>query len=227
MSWFRTLLLVTMALVASSAAAEGVKVALLPIVVHSQDRADYLQAGLGDMLSSRLSQAKGLSLVRVADLKAATSDLEAARNAARALGARFVIFGSFTSFGDGASLDLQCARTDASDEAARQIFVQSGSLASIIPKIDDLADRVARYVADPVGPAELPAVAAGPAARGAVTRADFDDLRRRLEVLEDANRSKATSASGLPPAPAAGPGIGAQAPADVTAPGSRTGPSTR
>lgn len=227
MSRFRTFLLVVATLTSTSAAAEGVKVALLPVVVHSQDKSDYLQAGVGDMLGSRLAQAGGLSVVRIGDPKAATTDLEAARNAARAVGARFVVFGSFTSFGDGASLDLQCARTDASDEAARQVFVQSGALASIIPKIDDLADRVARYVLDPAAAGELPAVAAGPTSRGAVSRADYDDLRRRIEVLEDANRSKATSASGLPPAPAAGGGIGAPPTGIGATPGSRTGPATR
>lgn len=190
--------------VARPAAAEPSKVLLLPVVVHSQDRADYLQAGVGDMLASRLAQAGGLSLVRVTDPKSATTDLEAARSAARAAGARYVVFGSFTSFGDGASLDLQCAKTDGTEQGARQFFMQSGALGSIIPRLDDLADRVARYVSEPGAAGELPAVSAGSsAARGAVSRAEVDDLRRRVEALEEATRSHATTASGLPPAPKA------------------------
>lgn len=220
----RLAVLATAAALGLEAAAESVKVALLPIVVHSQEKADYLQAGVGDMLNARLAQSPGLQVVRIADAKAATTDVEAARNAARSVGARWVVFGSFTSFGDGASLDLQCARTDASDEGARQIFVQSGALGSIIPKIDDLADRVARYVADPTSPATLPAVGAAPPGRaGPISKADFDDLRRRVELLEDATRSRATTASGLPPAPTGGAGAGAPPPM----PGSRTNPSTR
>ena len=201
-------------------AADTVKVALLPMAVHSQERSEYLQAGIGDMLLSRLSQAPGLSVVRVADLKAATTDLEAARGAARAVGAKYVVFGSFTSFGDGASLDLQCARVDAGEEPARQIFVQSGALGSIIPKIDDLADRVARYVAEPGSGGEAPAVSAGPPARGSVSRAEFDDLRRRIEAIEETTRPRSSTASGLPP-----PGPANSPPPQ--APGSRTNPASR
>lgn len=195
-------------------AAEPTKVALLPVVVHSQDRGEYLQLGVGDMLSSRLGQTPGISIVRVSDPKAATSDLDAARNAAHALGARFVVFGSFTSFGDGASLDLQCARTDASDEGSRRIFVQAGALGSIIPRIDDLADRVARFVVEPRAGGEAPAVSAGPPKPG-VTRAEIDDLRRRVDALEELTRPRANTASGLPP------------PKPAPAPGSRAAPASR
>lgn len=191
-----------------AAAADSVKVMLLPVVVHSLDQAEYLQTGVGDMLMSRLSQAGGLNVIRVTDSKSATTDLEAARGAARAIGARYVIFGSFTSFGEGASLDLLCARTDATDESARQVFVQSGALGSIIPRIDDLADRVVRYVAEPASGGGLPAVSAGPAAKAGVSRAEVDDLRRRVDALEEATRSHATTATGLPPVPKAPPGGG-------------------
>jgi TolB-like protein len=201
-----------------AASAEPVKLALLPVVVHSQDRAEYLQAGVGDMLMSRLSQTAGLSVVRVTDLKAATTDLEAARGAARAMGARYVIFGSFTSFGDGASLDLQVARTDASDEGARQVFVQSGALGSIIPRIDDLAERVARYVTEPASAGAVPAVSTAPPAKSAVSRGELDDLRRRVDALEETTRSHATTASGLPPPPK---------PEPAPVPGSRVNPGSR
>ena len=200
-------------------AADTVKVALLPVAVHSQERSDYLQSGVSDMLMSRLSQAPGLNVVRVTDLKAATTDLESARGAARAVGAKYVVFGSFTSFGDGASLDLQCARVEAGEEPARQIFVQSGALGSIIPKIDDLADRVARYVEEPSSGGEA-AVSAGPPARGSVSRAEYDDLRRRVEAIEETTRSHANTASGLPPP---GPANGPPPPM----PGARTNPGSR
>jgi len=192
-----------------AAAADAVKLMLLPVVVHSQDRAEYLQAGVGDMLMSRLSQAGGLNVIRVTDSKSATTDLESARSAARAIGARYVVFGSFTSFGEGASLDLLCARTDATDEGARQIFVQSGALGSIIPRIDDLADRVVRYVVEPAAGGGPPAVSAGPASKAGVSRAEVDDLRRRVDALEESTRSHATTATGLPPVPKSPPGGGA------------------
>lgn len=191
------------ALFATVAFAEGQRVALLPVVVHTQERPEYLQAGMGDMLASRLARTPGLELVRVADPKAATTDLDAARSAARAVGARYVVFGSFTSFGDGASLDLQCASVEGTNAEPRQVFVQSGSLASIIPKLDDLVARIAVYASAPAAPGtRTPAVSAPPA--GAPSRAELDDLRRRVEILEEAGRSRGSSTSLLPAAPEAG-----------------------
>ena len=101
-----------------------------------------------------------------------------------------MVFGSFTQFGDGASLDIHCVPVlddEAQAAAARRIFIQSGAVGDIIPKLDEIVDRVALYVQ-----AQSPAMRAGstapdPAAAGA--RADaavLRDLADRLEALERA-----------------------------------------
>ena len=120
---------------AGAAAAAPVRVALLPVAVHSSDASSgYLSAGLASMLSSRLEQFDEIAVIRLDDAKAVTQPGPAIE-AARAAGADFVVFGSFTQFGNGASLDLQCARTQGADAAAapRRMFVQSGALGDIIP----------------------------------------------------------------------------------------------
>ena len=94
----------------ASARAEGARVALLPVVVHASDQQDDLRKGLGDMLAARLNQQRGISIVRLDDPAQATTDLGKAVAAAGAAGAQYVVFGSFTRFGDGASLDLECAK---------------------------------------------------------------------------------------------------------------------
>lgn len=177
-------------LVGAQARAQAGTVALLPVVVHSQGEGSYLQAGIGDMLLSRLSRASGVEVVRLNDPELATTDLESAREIGRAAGASWVLFGSLTSFGDGASLDLRCARTDGDEDAPREVFVHAGAMGEIIPRLDDLSERVARFVstpgaAAPGGGGGSPQVGAG-AAGGAASRAEVAALRARVEALEAA-----------------------------------------
>jgi outer membrane protein insertion porin family len=180
---------------AGRAEAAPVSVALLPVAIHSNDAgAAYLSAGLASMLSSRLDQFEEISVVR---LEAAPgADQEAARAAARAAGADFVVFGSFTQFGEGASLDLNCARVEGGD-AARRVFVQSGTLGEIIPKLDELAEKIRLYVSGGRAPAD--AAAAAPA-----RPAELVELERRVEALErTVFRSGPEQGPAPPPAPKA------------------------
>jgi outer membrane protein insertion porin family len=177
-----------------SAARARSRVAILPVVVHSGDSQDYLRQGIADMLSARLGQDPEIQVVRIDDAAQATTDLAKAQAAARAAGAEFVLFGSFTRFGEGASLDVQCASVSGGGEdgagAARQIFVQAGTLGDIIPRLDDLAQRVAYYVKN----GEAPAVSAAPPISGSsVSRSELDELRRRVDALERAQRTAPSS----------------------------------
>jgi hypothetical protein len=183
----RCLLGITLlALVTSpAAAAESVRVAVLPVLVHSDGPEDYLRDGLADMIVSRLDQQEGLDVVRVKDPEQATVELEAARAAALSLEADFVLFGSFTHFGEGASLDLACAPVPESGQAPRVIFVQSGTLGEIIPRLGELAQKVARYLQNPTA---TPPVSAPPPQAGPDDLLDalseLDELRARVGALE-------------------------------------------
>ena len=83
------------------------ELAILPIVVHTLEQKEYLEAGLADMLASRLGRVPGVGVIRVQGEGQATTDLEAAKAMGSGAGAEYVLFGSFTQFGEGASLDLQ------------------------------------------------------------------------------------------------------------------------
>lgn len=181
---------------AATPAQAGVRIALLPIAVHAAgEESAYLQSGLAEMIASRLDQYEGVVVARPRIEGAPTATAEAAREVAKGVGADFVLFGSFTRFGDGASLDLRCARvanpgdSDAAQEAARRLFIQSGSLAEIIPQLDTLAQKVARYTIGAGGAA--PRVAgtdadkAAPAASGP-SQAEYQALLQRVETLERA-----------------------------------------
>lgn len=175
-----------LALVSGSArAAERIRVAILPVVVHSDGPEDYLRNGLADMLASRLGQQPGVEVLRVEDPEQATVELAAARAAARGLGADFVLFGSFSHFGEGASLDLACAPVPEARQVPREIFVQTGTLGEIIPRLSELAQKVGRYLSDPAAPAPVSAPPPGGAPdefQDALS--ELDELRARVGALE-------------------------------------------
>ncbi len=167
-------------LVAAPALANRNKVAVLPVVVHASGEQDNLESGVSDMLSSRLGQQPGVAVIRVNDPETATVDAAAAQAAGREVGADFVLFGSFTRFGDGASLDIKAASVE-EDAQARSVFVQSGTISELIPKIDALAERIGVYIAS--GAPRLPAVAAAPLEEDGAS--EIDGVRAQIEILKE------------------------------------------
>jgi hypothetical protein len=195
----RTVAAVLAALLPAGPALAGpdVRVALLPIAVYaSGSDSDYLQTGLAEMISARLEQYEGLEVLRPDDAAKPTAAREEAMARARDAGAEFVLYGSFTRFGKGASLDLRCDRVlaPAADEGehdpapARRVFIQAGTLAEIIPDLDTLAEKVARFAISGSGqPRRLgEADVAGEAASGVPTAAEYQEVLRRLDALERA-----------------------------------------
>jgi len=189
----RFVLGLALALLAGTAGAEERRtVAILPVVVHALEDQAYLREGLADMLASRLGQQPGIGVVRVNDPAKATLDPAAARAAGQAAGAQWVLYGSFTRFGEGASLDMQCIPVAApGDPGPRSIFVQSGQIAELIPRLDAVAERVAAHVTGREGPAVR-----APGARP--DGAELDELRRRIDVLERRAATPAPSSGAAP-----------------------------
>lgn len=188
-------------LAAPALAGERVRVALLPIAVHaSGTESDYLQTGLAEMLSARLEQYDGLEVVRPAEAGAPTPSRDEARARGREVGADFVLYGSFTRFGKGASLDLRCEQLIAAPAAegrgeqaeepaaapARQVFIQAGTLAEIIPDLDTLAEKVVRFaIGTPSATLTRSEAGVAPAPAGP-SAAEYQELLRRLDALERA-----------------------------------------
>jgi TolB-like protein len=182
-------------LLALPAAAE-VRIVLLPVAVHAQgEETEYLSAGLSSMLAARLEQYEGVRVVRPGEAPAEIEGDREAVAAARAAGGDFVIYGAFTRFGDGASLDLRCAQVvELADEEAsppsRRTFVHAGALAEIIPKLDTLSEKVVRYVLS--GSGGSPRIAASAEAAAApgngqsALAAEVQELMRRVDALERA-----------------------------------------
>lgn len=204
-----TAMLVGLVPAGGAGAAELARVALLPIVVHaaSQDSA-YLSEGLVDMLAARLEQTGGISVLRIDSNSRSAHRLAVAVEAARNAGAQWVVFGSFTQFGSGASLDVRCARvSDGEEGEARRVFIQSGSLGEIIPKLDELASKLRRHVqGGATFAARAPGEAEDAAAAAAADAAALEELQRRVDALESAVYEQPS------PAPEAAPQAGVDAP---------------
>jgi TolB-like protein len=171
----------------AAAAAEPIRVAMLPIVVHAASgESDYLSKGLAEMLSARLEQAGGIEVIRLESNSRATTNAKVAISAGKEAEAEYVVFGSFTQFGSGASLDVRCARVGEAaakdDPESRQVFIQSGELGEIIPRLGDLSGRIVQFL-------KGSAVAAAPREGGAPAPAGspaVGELERRVEALERA-----------------------------------------
>lgn len=174
--------LVMLGLLMAQAVAAGPRrtVAILPIVVNATEERDFLRSGLADMLASRLGQEEGVAVMRLDDPKLATTNAAEAQEAAKKAGADFVLFGSFTRFGDGASLDVNCLSTKGDVASSKAVFVQAGTLGDIIPRLDNLSKRVAHHVRG--GAASRPASGAGADVGDALS--ELDALRSRVEALE-------------------------------------------
>ncbi len=167
-----------------AAYAEIVRVAMFPVAVNSSlPETDHLSAGLGDMIAARLEQSGQIVIIR---LDATVTSREEAIAAGKKAGAEYVLFGSYTQFGDGASLDLRCARVvgEKADEP-RRVFIHAGSASEIIPKLGVLSESVARYLVGAAAPPEPLAGedAAAPEAPGAASLAEIE---QRVEALERA-----------------------------------------
>jgi TolB-like protein len=172
--------------VADAQQAARPKIALLPIVVHSAERPDYLREGMADMLTARFIQEGIFDVIAIEDPSLATTRLDQALDVGRSNGADFVLFGSFTRFGAGASLDMQAAAVESGEdgETLREIFVHSGSIGEVIPDLVDLVGKVTRFAVDGYrGPVARSGTAAPSA--GGVTQTQFEDLRRRVSALEE------------------------------------------
>jgi hypothetical protein len=181
-------------LLVSSAWGASVRIALAPMAIHTAEPdSEYVSAGLAEMLSARLERSGAVAVVRL-DPKAPPTSLSAARESARAIGADYVVFGSFTQFGSGASLDVRCAPVAGSgdgDEDARHVFIQSGTVGEIIPRLDDLADKVTRYVLRGAPPAP------GAANAEPGQSDEVAELRARVEALERALDLGTATAEGV------------------------------
>jgi TolB-like protein len=123
------------------------KVAILPVSIHSPEDLTYIREGLVDMLSSRVELSGRVAVLEKGVVKKALDqfsgemDSETARKLGQELDADFVVFGSLTKLGDSASLDLKVLEVKG-EKPGVSVFVQAKKMDEVIARVDDIARKV-------------------------------------------------------------------------------------
>ena len=133
-------------------AKEKTTVAVLPFSVHSAENIDYVQQGILDMLSSRISADERITVIgkekvleALKGLKAKDLSVEDVYGLGKQLNADYVVSGSLTKIGnsvslDGKFVDITTGKTPVS------IFTQSPGMDDVISKISDFAQKINQFV---------------------------------------------------------------------------------
>jgi len=161
-------------------AAEPKRIALLPFKINAEKDMSFLQNGIFDMLTSRLSKEGEVEVTsrREAEnaFKAAGSPDPVTESAARTIGAGlnadYTLFGSITVLGNSTSIDAKMVDVSGENPTA-SFFDQSQDLGGIITKMNQIATQInatvfgrQAEVAQKAAPATQPAPTA-PAAKPA------------------------------------------------------------
>ena len=106
------------------------------------------------------------------------------------------LFGALTRVGEGASLDMHPATTSSSgvEGELREIFVHSGQIGEVIPDLDDLVGKVARFAIEDFSPG--PSIAGDQG--GEVSAARRARLEERVRALEESVEALQRDRAGNP-----------------------------
>ena len=123
------------------------KVAILPVKIHAPEKMEYLQAGLMDMLASRIG---GKHDVQVLDRKHVAKtfkkfkkDLNQTTAGALAedLGADYLVSGSVTFFGTGGSIDFKVFGADAANPPVA-VYSLVEDMNNLLPQFSQAVDEI-------------------------------------------------------------------------------------
>lgn len=153
-----------LALEAASPRAEATRVvlAVFPFEVSEPERLSHLQAAAMDLLSSRLEQHGGITILEkylvieaVGDAASRAMAEQRVQEVGEKLDADYVVLGSITKSGTNYSLDVKVWGVRSASTVGRVYSLARGDDA-IVPKIQELADKIAKIVAvpPPVPPVE-------------------------------------------------------------------------
>ncbi len=123
------------------------KVAILPVKIHAPEKMEYLQAGLMDMLASRIS---GKHNVQILDRKQVAKTFKkfkkdlnetTARSLAEDLGADYIVSGSVTFFGTGGSIDFKVFSRDVA-KPPLAVYSLIEDMNNLLPQFSQVVDEI-------------------------------------------------------------------------------------
>ena len=148
----------------SSLAAEPTSnlTAILPFEVHAAKDLSYLRSGIRDMLASRLASGAGVRIVNKSKTDAALTEGKVAPRRflelSNRLGADYLVVGSFTSLGGGASIDAKVFARQT--RTTHDFFATAPKEDDVIMAINNLAWEIGEKIFGKARPSQA---AAGPA----------------------------------------------------------------
>jgi len=130
-----------------SAVAKPLQVAIVPFKVNAEKDLSYLKDGIVDMLSSRLFWKDKVNIINRQAVEKASETVSGplndinARELGTRVGADYVLFGSFTIFGNSVSIDAKMVDVSGKKQTLT-FFNQSQGMDQVIPSIDQLASDI-------------------------------------------------------------------------------------
>jgi len=138
----------------ANAWAEGVKkVAILPFVINSAERMDFLREGIQDMLASRLNWEDKVLVLDSSQVQKAREKIAGFLDEARAveigkqLGVDVVLWGSINVLGTTVSLDINLVNI-ALRQPMKKFYAQAKNMDEVIIRVNELADMINEKVFD-------------------------------------------------------------------------------
>jgi TolB-like protein len=136
-------------------AAEPKRIALLPFKINAEKDMTFLQNGIFDMLTSRLSKEGEVVVISRQEIENALAAIgglaavneSSARNIGSQLNANYTLFGSLTVLGNSISIDAKMVDVTG-DTPTTSFFEQSQDLGGVITKINGIAAQINTNVFD-------------------------------------------------------------------------------
>ena len=156
---FVVLLIFAIIIPTSGVCAQPKKVAIIPFFINSSKNLDFLQNGLFDMLSSRLSDPGKVEVLdretvdRILEKAKESGKIKGALNESKAriigadMGVDYILFGSLTHFGESVSLDTSMVNITG-EKPTLTFFKQSNNMGDVIPMVNTFAGDINLKVFD-------------------------------------------------------------------------------
>jgi TolB-like protein len=128
-------------------AADPVRVVVIPFKMHSDQDLGFLQNGIFDMLSTRLSHPGEVEVVTKEKTEESLKDVSGsiddafAKTVGAKLDADYVLFGSLTVFGNSVSMDAKMVDM-AGIKPPLTFYQQSQGMDDVIPAINEFASEI-------------------------------------------------------------------------------------
>ena len=124
------------------------KVAILPFQMNTDEDIEYINRGIRDILTSRITYGAHITVIEQNMVRDALSKVipgkltkEGIQEIGSTLGADYVVFGSITKIGNNLSIDINVLNV-LQGGLTKPVFTQSVGLDEVIPKMSGLAQGI-------------------------------------------------------------------------------------